>query len=53
MPPTAGLTPENLDPEFAEFRHVMGLPYKLHKPFVMNNSFGFGGANSSIIFEAA
>ncbi|HWB34144.1 MAG TPA: beta-ketoacyl-[acyl-carrier-protein] synthase family protein [Candidatus Paceibacterota bacterium] len=50
--PTYGLTPENVDPELADFNHVMQtLPMFAHTKYILSNSFGFGGANASVILE--
>jgi 3-oxoacyl-[acyl-carrier-protein] synthase II len=49
--PTHGLTRENIDPELASFNHVMApmtLAGGLH---ILSNSFGFGGANASILLR--
>lgn len=53
MLPTHGLTPENIDPELANFNHVIGEPKPMTGDFVLSNSFGFGGANASIVLKRA
>lgn len=48
--PTCGLTSENVDPEFAGFNHVMHtIPFVGR--FLLSNSFGFGGANASVVLK--
>ncbi len=49
VPPTRGL--EN--PEFVELRHVRGTGALLPLEAAISNSFGFGGMDSVLLFEAA
>lgn len=52
IPPTYGLTQENLDPACMGFAHVMHEAEPLMDRAVLANSFGFGGTNASLIFTS-
>jgi 3-oxoacyl-[acyl-carrier-protein] synthase II len=49
MPPTINL--ENPDPD-CDLDHVTGSARRGEVRFALNNSFGFGGHNASLIFAA-
>ena len=48
LPPTINL--ENQDPQ-CDLNYVPNKPQKTDPQFALNNSFGFGGTNSSTIFK--
>ena len=49
LPPTINL--DNLDPNCDGVSHVVGKAKKASIEYALNNSFGFGGTNSSLIFK--